>query len=112
MVTTDFELLMSLNPNAAEHFALYVDKQMRTIQDCEAKTMAKDVNRMLDEAFFFFRFIRDKDLLEFSCRKLLAKRLLFKSISVNSIDCEKGLICRIKVINYTNELLSSLSILE
>ena len=97
MVTTDFEIFVSLNPKAAEHFSLYVDKQMRTIQDLCAKTMVQDLSKMLDQAFVFFRFIRDKDVLEFSCRQHLAKRLLFKITTVNNIDCEKGLIYRIKV---------------
>ena len=54
---------MSLIPKAAELFSLYVDKQMRTIQDLDAKTMVQDLSKMLDKAFVFFRFIRDKDVL-------------------------------------------------
>jgi cullin 3 len=98
MVITDFEFLMFINPNAPQHFSLYVDKQMRRIQGSNhAYKEVEEVNRLLDEAFFFFRFVRDKDILELFLKRHLAKRLLSMSSSQNSIECEKGLIKRIEV---------------
>jgi len=100
MVAADFGYFMSLNPKAPEHFSRYADKQMRKIRGLNHKDKAvKEVNAILDEAFFFLRYIGDKDILEYFLRRYLANRVLFMSSSPNNIECEKGLIKRIEVYN-------------
>ena len=101
MITSDFELFISLNPKAPEHYSLYIDKLVRQIQEFNhAEEKVGEVDQMLDVVFTFFRYIRDKDIFEYRYRQHLAKRLLYSSSSENSIKCEKGLIQRIEVRDY------------
>lgn len=83
-----FKSILNSKPKSPEYLSLFIDNRLKL------GMAEQDIETLLDKAMVLFGFLHEKDIFECYFKKHLSKRLLNKSVSV---DSEKYIVSKLKV---------------